>query len=369
MSFPFSVSSARVAGSARRRAAFTLMELMVTMGVGVLLIVFLFQLFNATINAWRNGEDQSDTYREARAAMQIMVRDIGQTAAAFPVNAYPSPTPATPTPTPTPGSAAPVFVIDKYALNVNTAEPTPSDSYSINEELYCLTNVPNNGASSLCAVGYCCVWGPDLIAPDDPQFAQKSASAPRAYALVRQFLGSGKGPVDPNTGHPVTPGLFSRFDSAKNDSPLTFQDIFQRARPQLIYTPTPSPAPFPPLSVGTVLSSYIWDLQFRTPDTITQTGTFPAPSPSPLPTATPYLATAPFSATLPPYVEIRFKALSARAARKLEGNTLVGPTTWNDANATGSGSDARIYQQIILPGTRQFVARVPLGNASAVPIQ
>ena len=56
-----------VVRTGRGRAAFTLIELLVTMSVGLLLVVFLFQLFNASMRAWRQGEDQVETYREARA--------------------------------------------------------------------------------------------------------------------------------------------------------------------------------------------------------------------------------------------------------------------------------------------------------------
>ena len=64
-------------------------------------------------------------------------------------------------------------------------------------------------------------------------------------------------------------------------------------------------------------------------------------------------------------MEIRFKALSESAARQLEGNTGVTRQTWNDASATTDP----VYQHLILPGTRQFSARVPIysGSATSTP--
>ena len=336
---------------APRRTGFTLMELMVSMGVGVLLIVFLFQLFNATFSAWRSGEDQSDTYREARSAMQLMVRDIGQTAA-FPTNPYASPWPS---PSPTPGvGAVPVLVLDHHT------KPDPQqlpDNGQINEELYCLTNSPNTGVSNLCAVGYFWMWMPDLVPTGDPQYAQKYAAAPHAYALVRQFLGSGRPTTSTTTG---APGLFDCFQAVKGKPLLDFTDVYSRARPPTI----PDPALSPPVATGTQLASYIWDLQFRTPDTLLTVGATNSPLNLAQPVQQDAARNTGYANTLPAYIEIRFKALSARAGRKLEGNASVQPQTWNDSNA---GSSA--YQQLITPGTRQFVARVPLGNASSVPIQ
>lgn len=70
------------------------------MAVGTILLIFLFQLFNASVRAWRQGEDQAETYREARAALQLMVRDLGQTVAPMTGSVYASPTPRPAAPLP-----------------------------------------------------------------------------------------------------------------------------------------------------------------------------------------------------------------------------------------------------------------------------
>ena len=229
----------------------------------------------------------------------------------------------------------------------------------INEEVYCLTNVPNSGASSLCAVGYYCAWMPDLISDSDPQAAEKRARAPQAYALMRQFLGSGSPAVaaDPVKGiaaRAAVAGLFDRFRAASGRSVCTFKDVFERLAPPQI------PSPQTPLAAATELCSYVWDLQFRTPATLQS-----APGAPPLPLPFGYPATPPYNTVLPAYVEIRFKALSAAAARQLEGNGAVNRQTWNSSSTVSTP-----YRNIIQPGTRQFVARVPvlgLNNAAATP--
>lgn len=323
------------------------------MAVGLLLVVFLVQLFNATLKAWQNGENQNDTYRQARAALQLMVRDLSETTAPLLSTPTPSPSPL-PSPLPSPAAAyntAPVFVLDRYPA----PEPPQQAGDEINEEAYCLTMVPNNGASSLCAVGYFCVWMPDLIADSDPQASDKRARAPHAFALMRQFLGSGRPagsvPTPPATPPPTSLpvyGLFDRFKAAQGKKVLTFTDVYERVAPPLLPDPLGPP---PPLSAATELCSYVWDLQFRTSDNLQS---LPGAVISAYPT-TPNMPTVPpsYPATLPAYVEIRFKALSAAAARQLEGNTAITRQTW------GNPSDP-FYQKVIQPGTRQFSVRVPI---------
>ena len=318
-----------------------MIELLVTMSVGVLLIVFLFQLFNASMHAWRQGEDQVETYREARAAMQLMVRDLSQTVQPITASVYPSPAPAAPpVPGATPPAIAPVLVIDQYP----NPDPARQSGDEINEEVYCLTTIPNNGASNLCAVGYFCEWKPDFDA---------NSTAPRAYSLMRQYLGSGA-PANAAANTAAIPGLYDRFVSAGNTSPLTFLNVYERTRPPQISTTSP------PQSTATELASYIWDLQIRLPTSLQSA--VPTPSYGATPT---YLGATSYANALPAYLEIRFKALSESAARQLEGNASVSRTTWNDASAANDP----FYQHFILPGTRQFSARVPIysGSATSTP--
>ena len=301
------------------------------MAVGTLLIVFLFQLFGASMRAWRQGEDQVETYREARAALQMMVRDLSQTIQPMTRGVYTSPTP---TPGASPTVMAPALVIDNYP----NPDPPKQSGDEINEEVYCLTTISNNGASSLCAVGYFCMWKPDLYT-DSTQIVR----APQAYSLMRQYLGSGA-PASGSTG--AIPGLYDRFQQYSGAMALTFDNVYARFRPPQTSTTSP------PQATATELASYIWDLQIRTPDTLQST------------TATNNYSATSLPSVLPPYVEIRFKALSESAARQLEGNTTVNRQTWNDANDTTSS----IYQKIILPGTRQFSARAPIYSGNATPM-
>lgn len=323
-------------GDRRRREAFTLIELLVAMTVGILLIVILFQIFGVAATAWQRSENQVDAYREARAALQLMTRDLSAISFQFPTG---------PASLPTDGGIAPNLVLDKYP----SPDPARQAGDLNNEEVYCLTTVPNTGLSSLCAVGYFCQWLPDV--------ARNGAKAPRAYALYRQFLGSGS---------TTQPGLCDLLTKSAT-KPLGFMDLFGRSSPAATATPDLNNVTAAPVE----LSAYIWDLQLRI-DTNLQDARGSAQPPKdhgdlatpPRPRKYTSLAGEQHPLQLPPYVEIRFKALSAAGARQLEGNPSVTRSTWWPANPTAYEP---IYRTVILPSTQQFVARVPLQCAGIVP--
>lgn len=57
--------------------AFTMIELLVAMTVLALLIVMLMGLVDSSTKLWRENENRVDSFREARAAMGIISRDLG----------------------------------------------------------------------------------------------------------------------------------------------------------------------------------------------------------------------------------------------------------------------------------------------------
>ena len=308
--------------------AFTLIELLVSMTVTLILVVALMKIFSATANTWQHGEAQVDAYREARGALQFMARDLSAT-----LQASYAQTNGTPTASATPfAPAMPTLALQHASASYDAA------GGPVNEEVYCLTNIPNSGASTLCAVGYYCQWMPDALPAGDPRLPR----CPQAYALMRQSLDSN--------------GTFLRIKAAAGIGPLSFDQLFSQTA-----TPVPS---------VTQLAAYIWDLRFRI-DTDLNDQTYAdgnasnVPLDHSTPTALPYRGdpgTA-YPPKLPAYIEIRFKALSDIAGRRFEGaNTGVGKSTWNDTapgfTATGP------YRSIIQPNAQQFVLRVPLINAT-----
>lgn len=75
---------------------FTLTELLVAMAILSGLIVLLFSVVDGTTKTWNQSEQRVDAFREARAALFVIARDL-QTVVPAPT---PTPTAATPNPTP-----------------------------------------------------------------------------------------------------------------------------------------------------------------------------------------------------------------------------------------------------------------------------
>ena len=57
-------------------AGFTLIELLVSIVVLTMLTLALFNVLNATTTSWNRIEQRADSYREARAALDVIARDI-----------------------------------------------------------------------------------------------------------------------------------------------------------------------------------------------------------------------------------------------------------------------------------------------------
>ena len=319
-----------------------MVELLVATTVTLLLVVVLVQVFNGASGSWRRSEAQVDAYREARGALQLMARDLSATLQASYAQAGGG---ADSTSAVATGPAMPTLVLQHYN---NT---TPDANGPINEEVYCLTNIHNSGASTLCAVGYYCAW-----MADDTMFPVAGATdqRPRAFALMRQSLNSD--------------GTFQRMQTGSN--PRIFLDLFARATSPVGSTSNP------PVAVSTQIAAYIWDLRFRIDTNLSENvasggvadGNYPS---APLDHTNTHhyggdVGSQPYPSRLPPYVEIRFKALSNSAGRRLEGvGSGVSQSTWRDSDA-GFVSQG-VYKQMIQPNYQQFVLRVPLLNATPLP--
>lgn len=278
------------------RGGFTLVELLVAMTVLLVLVGILLGVFNATATSWQRGETRADGFREARAALALMARDLGGTVppmrAASANNAG------------NPGSPlVPSLVLDRHP-----DDAADGGGDNPNEQAHCLTLTPNRPARSgavttaLCAVSYFCRWD-----------AKRTT-----WSLARRLVDSD--------------ATFQRLRGASGGpSPLPFAAVFKR-----------EPAT---LTDHDDIAAYVWDLQFRVP------GNLQLPAPAP---AGAYAVDPPYSDRLPPYVEIRFKALSAAAGARLRGEAT--PGTWTDP-------ESALYRTVIRPGAQQFVQRVPLHTA------
>ena len=67
-----------VARDRKSRAAFTLIELMVSMGILGLIMVMLFSIFEQINKAWLQGENRVETFTQGRAILDLMSRELSQ---------------------------------------------------------------------------------------------------------------------------------------------------------------------------------------------------------------------------------------------------------------------------------------------------
>lgn len=192
-------SACRQTRRCRFSIGFTLLELLVATTVLSLMLLFLFSVFDQSTKAWQAGERKIDAFREARAALFMVRRDL---------------------------SGA---LISKHSpmvfnrLNDDIPFSGALAPPSTGSNLFFLTRLPlnaqgANNASSLCSVGYYVAWMRSAVGSDQasnfsfnliryfiPSGAPTSTNGTGAHLL--QFIKSGSDPGSVNT-------LFPRVGSA-----------------------------------------------------------------------------------------------------------------------------------------------------------
>jgi uncharacterized protein (TIGR02599 family) len=61
----------------KKRAAFTLVELLVALAITSLLVVLLANVVSATLNAWQQGRNRLDTFSNARQLIGRLADELG----------------------------------------------------------------------------------------------------------------------------------------------------------------------------------------------------------------------------------------------------------------------------------------------------
>ncbi len=131
---------------ARNHKAFTIAELLVAIVVTLILVGILFRVFVATASQWQAADQRIDTFRDSRAALQIMTRDLGRAD--------------------TNGAPQMLTLTDFFSPSA------PLTKFA--KEVYAITPIPNTGKSDLCTVGYYCSYD----------------TTTKAYSLKRLFKNS-----------------------------------------------------------------------------------------------------------------------------------------------------------------------------------
>ena len=258
------------------RQAFTLVEMLVALSITALIVVAMMRLFIDGSALWQRNDEKLDTFREARAALQMMARDFA-------------------------GVRPQAETPDDFPLLALDYHPDTQPEDRVNQELYGLASVRNQGRNDLCAVGYYCGW-------DDIK---------SAFVLRRQF-----------TESTTTFGLLQQALPA--GAPLNGMQAFQK-----IYARNLPPG------VQSIddLASYVWDMKVE----------IPAAGDPPQQLTWPQ---GKFNRELPSWVEVRFKALGTNAARKIAGKNVTRDIWFQP--------DSPLYHNLILPGAQQFVTRIKL---------
>ena len=130
-------------------AGFTLVELLLSTAIIAFVVVMLGQVLSTTQGIWRRSESRTDPFRDARAAIDLMSRELALAVT---------------------HDKAPVLTLQNIYSQADDATQGPAN----NQQAYALLPMKNTNKSDLCAVGYYCRW----------------ENAKKAYVLRRHFLAS-----------------------------------------------------------------------------------------------------------------------------------------------------------------------------------
>jgi len=155
---------------ALRGGGFTLVELLIATGITVAIVLMLGLMLGSLMGSASHATSRVDAFRDARAALQMMERDLRNL-----VRTQWSPYPFS-TPAPTPGTVQPLTRPTAYfALDNIYADPATAGNP--NQQLYALVAAKTTGSSGdVCAVGYYCQWDNQLHAYTLRRFFRNSAA-------------------------------------------------------------------------------------------------------------------------------------------------------------------------------------------------
>src|SRR5262249_13064525 len=152
---------------ALRGGGFTLAELLIATGITAGIVLILGWMLGVLMSTASHANARVDAFRDARAALQLMERDLRNL-----VRTQWSPDPFT-SPTPTPGTVKPLTLPAAYFA----VENIYNDPATGNQQLYALVADRTSGTSGdVCAVGYYCRWDDQLHAYSLRRFFRDSAS-------------------------------------------------------------------------------------------------------------------------------------------------------------------------------------------------
>jgi type II secretory pathway pseudopilin PulG len=256
-----------------RGGGFTLVELLIATGVTVAIVLMLGWMLGTLMGSASHATQRVDAFRDARAALQMMERDLRNL-----VRTQWSPDPFS-NPTPTPGTVQPLTRPTAYfALDNIYADPATAGNH--NQQLYALVAAKTTGSSGdVCGIGYYCRW--DTDPPPNPPNGR--------YTLRRFFRNSA-------------------------DTFTAIQNAASYARDSVLYAPGVSDA---------VMAAYVWNLKitmYNSSGAVINTYPYICDPDAATPTS------------LPAAIEISFNAMSPQAAQAVMSVTSS-PNDWMDTTS------------------------------------
>ena len=159
----------------RSRAAFTLAELLIATGITSGLVVMLGWTLGSLMSTASHANERVDAFRDARAALQMMERDLRNLVRTqWNPDAFTNPALA-PCVAPAASTTALTLPAAYFALNSRYADPATVGNQ--NQQLYALIADRTSGSSGdVCRVGYYCRWDDQLHAYTLRRFFRNSAT-------------------------------------------------------------------------------------------------------------------------------------------------------------------------------------------------
>jgi Tfp pilus assembly protein PilW len=168
-------------------ASFTLVELLVAIAITVVIVTLLSSVFSAAGKQWQASDQRIDSFRDARAALQVIARDLSRAD--------------------TNGDAQ-MLTLSNLDSNGDYAK-----------EAFAVTTVPNDGKSDLCAVGFYLVWD----------------NTSKTYTLKRLFRNSDTTVTSLAKTNPDFTALYTKAPSNEEDLASVAWDL--RFTPGTLYDP------------------------------------------------------------------------------------------------------------------------------------
>lgn len=300
-------ASPKGGGSGRKfpgQGAFTLIEILVSVTVLSMMILFLFSVFNLASQAWQSSEKKVDAFREARAALFVMRRDLSGIQV---------------------GTNLPMALNQTLVDNLGTTSKPADQLFFISSLSSAMQG--GNVLGDLCSVGYYVGWGVNSFQTNGTSISSKS------YNLFRYFR-----PSDNNFSNLTV--FWTGFALPGSLQPANLKKIYENASTQ----PQSGDEVLARNVVGFRIRPYYWQTVVATNGTNISTNTVL------FSTNTGTLQDAAVFTNRPAFMDVSMAVINYATAAQLGSDS----NNWNQ-QIINTGSNSIVNQN-----KQEFYMRVPL---------